>query len=122
MKTKKAQFRETLPKMQEVMKWAEGQDTSGLRIFLLSEGTRPLIGVSSGGASSPLAYACMLYGTYQGLGRAVTPLSFSSLSDATLRNSKILILSNSGHGVDPDYTSRRANGPPVSQNRERTTT
>ena len=108
MKTRKAQFRETLPKMQEVMKWAERQDISGLRSFLLSEGSRPLIGVSSGGASSPLVYACMLYGTYQGLGRAVTPLSFSSLSDATLRNSKILILSNSGHGVDPDYTSRRA--------------
>ena len=104
----KAQFRETLSKVREVLEWSEKQDVSDLRSFLMKDPVRPLIGVSSGGASSPIVYMTMLYSTYQGLAKAVTPLSFASLSDAVIRNSKVLILSNSGHGVDPNYTSQRA--------------
>ena len=101
-------FSNSIPHFGEVIRWAQDQDVTELRSFLLTNPEMPLIGVSSGGASSPLVYATLLYSTFQGLARAVTPLTFASLSDAVIKNSKTLILSNSGHGVDPEYTSRRA--------------
>lgn len=65
----KAQFRETLSKVREVLEWSEKQDVSDLRSFLMKDPVRPLIGVSSGGASSPIVYMTMLYSTYQGLAK-----------------------------------------------------
>ena len=55
-----------------------------IRSFLHSESHLPLLGISSGGASSPLHYACLLYGTANGIGRANTPLEFASISDNVL--------------------------------------
>lgn len=104
----KAHFSDSINHFEDVLRWAQDQDTTALRAFLMRDSHLPLIGVSSGGASSPLSYATLLYGTCYGLGRALTPLTFASLSDAAIRNSKVLIMSSSGHGVDPEYTGRRA--------------
>lgn len=108
MNRTKPHFSDSLSHFEEVLTWAQDQDVSGLRSFLLRESHLPLLGISSGGASSPLHYACLLYGTANGVGRAITPLEFASLSDNAVRNSKVLILSSSGHGTDPEYTGRRA--------------
>ena len=108
MNSTKPHFSDSLAHFNDVLTWAQNQDVDGLRSFLLSESHLPLLGISSGGASSPLHYACLMYGTANGIGRAITPLEFASISDNAVKNSKVLILSNSGHGVDPEYTGRRA--------------
>ena len=108
MNTAKPHFSDSLAHFNEVLTWAQNQDVEGLRNFFARESHLPLLGISSGGASSPLHYACLLYGTANGIGRAITPLEFASISDNAVKNSKVLILSNSGHGTDPEYTGRRA--------------
>lgn len=104
----KARFSDSLDHFEEVVRWSQDQDTDALRSFLLKDSHLPLICISSGGASAPLHYASLLYGTHNGFSSAITPLAFASVSDAAVQNSKILILSNSGKGVDPEYTGRRA--------------
>ena len=82
-------------------------DVSGLTKFLDTEPTRPLIAAGHGGMFSIAVYAALLYGINKGLGRAVTCYSCNSLSDATIKNSKVLLCSRSMANIDIDYIAKR---------------
>ena len=69
---------------------AEQADVESLRQFIFTDPERPLIAMGHGGSHPSAAYAALLYGTNCGLGRAVTPYQANSLSDETLKNSKLL--------------------------------
>ena len=95
-------FIETLKQAKEIFTWSQQQDVTGLQHFFFYEAHKPLIATGAGGSFSPMSFAALLYSTCQGLGRAVTPLTYASFSDAVIQHSKTLILSSSGHGVDID--------------------
>ena len=82
-------------------------DVSGLKKFFDTEPTRPLIATGHGGKFSQAVYAALLYSSNKGLGRAVTCYSCNSLSDATIKNSKILLCSRGMANIDIDYIAKR---------------
>lgn len=82
-------------------------DVNKLTKFLDTEPTRPLIATGHGGMFSIAVYATLLYSTNKGLGRAVTCYSCNSLSDATIKNSKVLLCSRSMANIDIDYIAKR---------------
>lgn len=86
---------------------AERADAEPLRQFLFSNPERPLIAMGHGGAHSSASYAALLYGANCGLGRVVTPYLANSLSDQTLRNSKLLLVSTSLKNQDAVYIANR---------------
>ena len=101
-------FKESLLRTTEALEWIEAQDVEGLRRFFMEDSNAPLYCVGSGGTFSPLEYAAMLYETNHGMAKAVTPLIMDSISDETLKRSKILIMSGEGKGWDEKYVSKRA--------------
>ena len=106
-KKEKFAFVDCLSLVKNTLSWAEKQDVSGLQRFLFTRPELPMFCLSSGGSSSALSYAALLYSAYKGLARMVTPLTFSSFSDDSIRNSKVLILSKSGKGTDVKYLTDR---------------
>jgi ADP-ribosylglycohydrolase len=86
---------------------AEQTDVESLRQFLFTDPERPLIAMGHGGSHPSAAYASLLYGTNCGLGRAVTPYQANSLSDETLKNSKLLLISKSLMNQDAVYIAQR---------------
>ena len=88
---------------------AEQADVESLRQFLFNEPERPLIAMGHGGSHSSAAYAALLYGTNCGLGRAMTPYQANSLSDATLKSAKQLLVSKSLKNQDAVYIAKRMN-------------
>ena len=100
-------FESCLSLVHATLEWAENQDVNELKRFLFTHPQTPLYCVSSGGSSSALAYVSLLYSAYKGMARMLTPLTFSSVSDEAIKNSKVLILSKSGEGVDVDYLTKR---------------
>jgi hypothetical protein len=101
-------FKDSLVMIPDALKWAEKQDVERLRRFLVENSNIPLYCFSSGGASSALEYAALLYETNQGMAKALTPLMMASISDAALKKAKILIVTGDGNGCDEKYTSKRA--------------
>ena len=93
--TKKSQLMsEILTNVPEILGYVEKKiNVDGLSEFFNTEPTRPLIATGHGGKYSQAVYAALLYSTNQGLGRAITCYSCNSLSDATIKNSKILLVS-----------------------------
>ena len=100
-------MRELLTETRMYIEQAERTDVEPLRQFLLNNPERPLIAMGHGGSHSSAAYAALLYGTNCGLGRAVTPYQANSLSDETLYNSKLLLISKSLKNQDAVYISQR---------------
>ena len=98
---------EILSGIKDVLSYAEKLNVDGIRQFFFDEPTRPLIATGHGGKYSQAVYAALLYSTYQGLGRAVTCYSCNSISDATIQNSKILLVSRGMQNIDIDYIARR---------------
>lgn len=98
---------EILKSIKNVLLYAEKQNVDGLRAFFDNEPTRPLIATGHGGKFSQAVYAALLYSTNKGLGRAVTCYSCNSLSDATIQNSKILLVSRGMQNIDIDYIAKR---------------
>ena len=94
-KTAKPLMSELLKDTRRYIEQAEQTDVEPLRQFLFNEPERPLIAMGHGGSYPPAAYAALLYGTNCGLGRAITPYQANSLSDDTLRNAKLLLISKS---------------------------
>lgn len=90
-----------------ILRYVEGMNVDGLSKFFNDEPTRPLIATGHGGKFSQAVYAALLYSTNQGLGRAVTCYSCNSLSDATIKNSKILLCSRGMANIDIDYIANR---------------
>ena len=86
---------------------AEQTDVEPLRQFLFNEPERPLITMGHGGSHSSASYAALLYGTNCGLSKVVTPYQCNSLSDETLRNSKLLLISKSLKNQDAVYIAGR---------------
>ena len=86
---------------------AEQADVEPLRRILLTNPEMPLIAMGHGGSHPSAAYAALLYGTNCGLGRAITPYQANSLSDETLRNSKLLLISKSLMNQDAVYIAQR---------------
>ena len=101
-------FKDSLAMIPDALKWAEKQDVERLRRFLVENSNIPLYCFSSGGASSALEYAALLYECNQGMAKALTPLMMASISDAALKRAKILIVTGDGNGCDEKYTSKRA--------------
>ena len=101
-------FKDSLAMIPDALKWAEKQDVTRLRRFLVENSNIPLYCFSSGGASSALEYAALLYECNQGMAKALTPLMMASISDAALKRAKILIVTGDGNGCDEKYTSKRA--------------
>ncbi len=107
-KGQKFKFEDSLARIPEAFEWAEKQDVERLRRFFIENSNIPLYCFSSGGASSALEYAALLYETNQGMAKALTPLMMASISDAALKRAKILIVTGDGDGWDEKYTSKRA--------------
>ena len=105
---KKGMFEDSLKLIPEAIKWAEKQNVERLGRFLLESANVPLYIFGSGGSSSANDYAALLYETNEGMAKALTPLSMTSISDKALKNAKILITASSGHGIDEAYTVPRA--------------
>jgi ADP-ribosylglycohydrolase/transcriptional regulator with XRE-family HTH domain len=101
---------EILKEVPEFVRWCESQDVTKLHDFFFNEPTRPLIATGHGGKYAEAVYAALLYGTYQGLGRAVTCYSCNSLSDATIKNSKVLLVSKGMANIDINYIAKRCMG------------
>ena len=92
---------EILTNVVGVMRYVQDDvDVSKLRDFFTKNETKPLIATGHGGKFAPAVYAALLYSTYQSLGRAVTCYSCNSLSDATIKNSKILLVSKGIANID----------------------
>ena len=98
---------ELLTDTRKFIEQAERTDVESLRHFLLSDPERPLIAMGHGGAHSSASYAALLYGTNCSLGRGVTPYQANSLSDQTLCNSKLLLVSTSLKNQDAVYIADR---------------
>ena len=107
--TKKSQLMsEILTNVPEILGYVEKKiNVDGLSEFFNTEPTRPLIATGHGGKYSQAVYAALLYSTNQGLGRAITCYSCNSLSDATIQNSKILLVSRGMANIDIDYITKR---------------
>ena len=104
---KKPLMSELLKDTRKYLEQAQQTDVEPLRQFLFTEPERPLITMGHGGSHSSAAYAALLYGTNCGLGRVMTPYQCNSLSDATLRNSKLLLISKSLMNQDAVYIADR---------------
>ena len=106
-KTAKPLMSELLKDTRQYLEQAERTDVEPLRRFLLDDPERPLVAMGHGGSHSSAAYAAFLYGTNCGLGRVLTPYQTNSLSDDTLRNSKLLLISKSLKNQDAVYIADR---------------
>ena len=93
--------------LQRLEKEIDDKKLQQLHDFFFNEPTRPLIATGHGGKYPEAVYAALLYGTYQGLGRAVTCYSCNSLSDATIKNSKILLVSKGMANIDINHITER---------------
>ena len=105
--SKKPLMSELLKDTRKYIEQAEQTNVEPLRRFLLDDPERPLIAMGHGGSHSSAAYAALLYGTNCGLGRVVTPYQANSLSDGTLRNSKLLLISKSLKNQDAVHIADR---------------
>ena len=105
----KSLMSELLTEIRKYIELAEQADVASLRQFFFNEPERPLIAMGHGGSHSSAAYAALLYGTNCGLGRAMTPYQANSLSDATLKNAKQLLVSKSLKNQDVVYIAKRMN-------------
>lgn len=93
-------IRKEIESTRDILNWAKEQDTTALARFLQNNPERDLICVGSGGSFSICRYIALMYSTGKGMGLAITPYSFYSLSDEVVKRSKILLVSTSGHNKD----------------------
>ena len=100
---KKPLMSELLKDTRKYLEQAQQTDVEPLREFLFTEPERPLVAMGHGGSHSSASYAALLYGTSSGLGRVMTPYLANSLSDETLRNSKLLLISKQLKNQDVVY-------------------
>lgn len=89
-----------LKNIENTLRWAEEQDVSGLRTFMLNRPDIPLLCVGSGGSASACSFASILYRDYCGLALSVTPLMIQQMTPSTLIATKKLYISASGNNKD----------------------
>lgn len=95
---------QTLP---EIIGQTLAADISPIRNFLFTNPSEPLIATGSGGSETAGELAALLYGARGGVATAVSPYTLHSISDATLKTAKLLLLSKSGHNNDIVFATRR---------------
>ncbi len=83
-------------------------DVAPLRSFLLNNPSQPLLATGSGGCESVSDFLALLYGARGGVANGVSPYTFNSFSNASLKTAKLLLFSKGGHNNDIVYASRRA--------------
>ena len=95
-------FKQELTKINDTIRWAEGQDVSRLAKFLFEENKdTPLVCIGSGGSLSACHYAAYLYKQRNGvLAQAMTPLQLMYSGKEIIHGSKLLFLSASGKNKD----------------------
>ena len=104
---KKPLMSELLKDTRKYLEQAQQTDVEPLRQFLFNEPERPLITMGHGGSHSSASFAALLYGTNCSLGKVMTPYQCNSLSDETLKNSKLLLISKSLVNQDVEYFANR---------------
>lgn len=104
----KSKFKEGIETIPSILEWGEKQDVSRMTRFFVQAPNVPMYLFASGGASSALHYAALLYESNKGMAKPLNPLMMASISDEVLKNSKIFIFSTSGGGVDTRYALQRA--------------
>lgn len=100
-------IKKELERAKTILEWAYSQDISGLKRFLEQESGKPLICIGSGGSLSVCRYIALMYSTRRGVGISVTPYSVYSISEDVLKNSKVLLISHSGHNKDITSIAKR---------------
>ena len=93
--------------IEQAIKQGQELDVRKLRHFLLNGADVPLYCVGSGGFGLSMKYCALLYSANKGVGQALTPLLMNHVSDATLKNSKVLFYSKGGSQVDTGYLFER---------------
>ena len=106
-RAKKPLMSELLKDTRKYLEQAQQADVEPLREFFFTNPERPLVAMGHGGSHSSASYAALLYGANSGLGRVMTPYLANSLSDETLRNSKLLLISKSLMNQDAVYIADR---------------
>lgn len=102
----KPMLADLLKQVPDTLKYADEFDVERLHKFLIKDSHKPLLVLGNGSTSSQ-RYAAMLYGMYNGIGNAMTPYMANSLSDAAIKNSKILLITNGGNDPDVRYITKR---------------
>lgn len=95
-----------LPTLKSLFEYADTLDVSGLHDFLFEHPERPMLFVGNGGMHDH--FASLLYEMNCGVAKSITPLEFASMSDATIKNSRCMLLSVGGGNDDIKYAAKRA--------------
>lgn len=98
--TRTEQFNQTLNHVSNL-------DTESVSAFLKNDFHRPLLVTGSGGSFAACRFASLLYNAAGGFARAETPYTLNSISDKTLAQSKLLVVSSSGKNADAQYILSR---------------
>lgn len=96
---------EALADIPEMFRKADEADVSEFRKFIIEEPQKPMLFIGSGGMGG--SFPALLYGMDKGIGQAITPYSFASVSDDAVRNSRCMLMSASGNNDDIAYAARR---------------
>ena len=99
---------ELLRQAKSTMMLAEQDDVSAFQEWLFSNPTMPLLCIGNGGKHT--SFPVILYEMNKGVGKAITPLEFASMSDVAIKSSKILLMSSGGRNMDIVYAAKRAAG------------
>ena len=91
-----------------ILSQAQVADLNGIRSFLTSNPSEPLVATGSGGSESAADFAALCYGARGGVAVAVSPYTLNSFSDQALATGKILLVSKSGHNNDIVFAARRS--------------
>lgn len=104
---KKPSLAKKIQDFERVLNYAEEQDVTLLRDFLMAEPQRPLIIFGAGGANSAAVYAASLCNLNGRIAVAKTPMMMNQMSKELLRQCRFLALTASGKTVDVLSTSQR---------------
>ena len=106
--SKKTLMSEMLDETRRYLEQAEKTDVSKLRDFLMTEPERPMIATGQGGSIPPAEYAALLYSSNCSIGKAMSCYDTHSVSDTTMQNAKLLLVSKSGGNMDVKAFKKRA--------------
>ena len=96
---------EALTDIPEMFRKADEADVSEFRKFIMEEPQKPMLFIGSGGMGG--SFPALLYGMGKGIGQAITPYSFASVSDDAVKNSRCMLMSAGGNNDDIAYAARR---------------
>lgn len=84
---------------------ADERDVKGLHDFLFNEPEKPILLIGNGGMLDH--FSAFLYEMNCGVARCITPLELASMSDATIKSCKCLLLSSGGGNLDMKYATQK---------------